>query len=65
MVKGSRHDTKFVIATIWSLKKYNVKYIIVDKAYNTEHIRRCINEEIHLLDQIPLKSTSNMVGIED
>ena len=55
-VKGPRHDTKFAIASIRSLKKYNIEYVIADKAYGTEPIRRCINEEIKSLDQIPLKS---------
>ena len=55
-VKGPKHDTKFAIASIRSLKKYNVDYIIADKAYDTNKIRTCINEEIKASDQIPLKS---------
>ena len=55
-VRGPRHDTKFAIAAIRSLKKYNIQYIIADKAYDTEPIRNCINVEIKALDQIPLKS---------
>ena len=55
-VRGPRHDTKFAIAAIRSLKKYNIQYIIADKAYDTEPIRTCINEEIKALDQIPLKA---------
>ena len=55
-VKGPRHDTKFAIASIRSLKKYDVDYIIADKAYDTNKIRTCINEEIKASDQIPLKS---------
>jgi len=35
-VRGFRHDTKFVIAAIICLKKYNIKYIIAVKAYGTE-----------------------------
>ena len=54
--KGPRHDTKFAIAAIRSLKKYYVDYIIADKAYDTNKIRECINEEINASDQIPLKS---------
>ena len=54
--KGPRHDTKFAIAAIRSLKKYYVDYIIADKAYDTNKIRKCINKEINASDQIPLKS---------
>lgn len=55
-VRGPRHDTKFAIAALKSLKKYNIQYIIADKAYDTKPIRKCINEKIKALDQIPLKS---------
>ena len=37
-------------------KKYNPQFIIADKAYDTNAIRTCINEEIKASDQIPLKS---------
>ncbi|WP_263641094.1 hypothetical protein [Methanobrevibacter arboriphilus] len=39
-------------------KKYNPPYILADKAYDTELIRKCINEEIKAFDQIPLKKKS-------
>ena len=55
-LKGPKHDTKFAIASIRSLKKYDVDYIIADKAYDTNKIRTCINEEIKASDQIPLKT---------
>ena len=55
-VKGPRHDTKFAIASIRGIKKYKPEYILADKAYDTEPIRRCINKEIKAKDQIPLKS---------
>ena len=55
-VRGPKHDIKFVIAPLRSLKKYNIQYIIADKAYDTEPILNCINEEIKALNQIPLKS---------
>ena len=55
-VKGPRNDVKFAIASIRSLKKFNPKFIIADKAYDTNAIRTCINEEIKASDQIPLKS---------
>ena len=51
-----RHDVKFAIASIRGLKKYNPQFIIADKAYDTNAIRTCINEEIKASDQIPLKS---------
>ena len=52
-VKGPRHDAKFAIASIRSLKKYNPQFIIADKAYDSNAIRTCINEEIKASDQIP------------
>lgn len=55
-VKGPRHDAKFAIASIRSLKKYNPEFIIADKAYDSNAIIICINEEIKALDQIPLRS---------
>ena len=55
-LKGPKHDIKFAIVSIRSLNKYDVDYIIADKAYDTNKIRTCINEEIKASDQIPLKS---------
>lgn len=55
-VRGAKHDTTFVIASIRSLKKHDPEYVIADKAYDTEKIRECINKEIKASDQIPLKS---------
>ena len=55
-VRGAKHDTTFVIASIRSLKKHDPEYVITDKAYDTEKIRECINKEIKASDQIPLKS---------
>ena len=37
-------------------KKYDSQFIILDKAYGSNPIRTCINEEIKVSDQIPLKS---------
>ena len=55
-VRGAKHDTTFVIASIRSLKKHDPEYVTADKAYDTEKIRECINKEIKASDQIPLKS---------
>lgn len=55
-VRKPKHDTTFAIASIRSLKKYKSEYVIVDKAYDTEKIRECINKEIKVSDQILLKS---------
>ena len=63
-LKDPKHDTQFAIASIRSLKKYNIKYIITDKAYDTNKIRECINEEIKASDQIPLKSNFKHDGTE-
>ena len=53
--KGPKYDTTFAIASIREIKKYKPHYILADKAYDTEPIRKCINEEIKAFDQIPLK----------
>lgn len=53
--KGPKYDTQFAIKSIRQIKKYNPHYILADKAYDTEPIRKCINEEIKAFDQIPLK----------
>ena len=34
------------------MKKYKPKYILVDKAYDSEKLRKCINEELGVEDQI-------------
>ena len=54
--RGPRFDTRFAIAAIRNIKKYNPKYILADRAYDTEPIRKCINEEAKAQDQIPLKT---------
>ena len=54
--RGPRFDTRFAIAAIRNIKKYKPKYILADKAYDTEPIRRCINKEAKAQDQIPLKT---------
>ncbi len=54
--RGPRFDTRFAIAAIRNVKKFNPKYILADRAYDTEPIRKCINEEAKAEDQIPLKT---------
>ena len=54
--RGPRFDTRFAIAAIRNIKKYNPKYILADRVYDTEPIRKCINEEVKAEDQIPLKT---------
>ena len=54
--RGPRFDTRFALAAIRNIKKYKPKYILADRAYDTEPIRKCINEEAKAEDQIPLKS---------
>ena len=54
--RGPRFDTRFAISAIRNIKKYKLKYILADRAYDTEPIRKCINEEAKSQDQIPLKS---------
>ena len=55
-VKGQKHDTKFAIASIRSIKKYNPQFIIANKAYGSNPIRTYIHEEIKASNQIPAKS---------
>lgn len=54
--RGPRFDTRFAIAAIRNIKQYKPKHIIADRAYDTEPIRKCINEEAQAQDQIPLKT---------
>ena len=54
--RGPRHDTHFAKQSIRNIKIYKPHYIIADKAYDTEPIRKCINEEVGAFDQIPLKT---------
>ena len=54
--RGPRFDTRFALAAIRNIKKYKPKYILADRAYDTEPIRKCINEEAKAEDQIPLKT---------
>jgi transposase len=54
--RGPKHDTQFAKPAIRKIKKYKPLYIVADKAYDTEQIRKCINEETKAFDQIPLKT---------
>ena len=54
--RDPRFDTRFVIAAIRNIKKYNPKYILADREYDTKLIRKCINEEAKAEDQMPLKT---------
>ncbi|WP_363139657.1 transposase [uncultured Methanobrevibacter sp.] len=58
--RGPRFDIRFAIVAIRNIKKYNPKYILVDRAYDTELIRKCINEESKAEDQIPLKTRAKI-----
>ncbi len=54
--RGPKHDTTFAKSAIRKIKKYKPHYIVADKAYDTEPIRKIINEETKAFDQIPLKT---------
>ena len=54
--KRPAYDTKFALAAIRGVKKYKPHYILADRAYDTELIRKCINEETGAFDQIPIKT---------
>ena len=43
--RGPRFNTHFAIAAIRNIKKYNPKYILADRACDTEPTRKCINKE--------------------
>ena len=49
-------NTKFAISSIRQTRKYNPHYILADRAYDTEPIRKCINEYVGAFDQIPIKT---------
>ena len=57
--KCPKHDTQFAIASIRQLKTYKPYYVLADKVYDSEEMRRCINEEVGAFDQIPLKKRCN------
>jgi hypothetical protein len=54
--RGPKYDTQFAKPALRQIKKYKPHYIVADKAYDTEPIRKCINEELKAFDQIPLKT---------
>ena len=54
--RSPKYDTQFTIASIRQLKPYKPHYILADRAYDTEPIRKYINEEVGAFDQIPLKT---------
>ena len=55
-IKGPKYDTNFAISAIRSIKCYNPTYILADKAYDTELIKKTIVEETTALPQIPVKT---------
>ncbi|WP_235592324.1 transposase [Methanobrevibacter olleyae] len=54
--RGPKHDTQFALAAIRQTKKYQPHYFLADRAYDSEEIRKCINEETLAFEQIPLKT---------
>ena len=54
-LNGARHDTQFALVAINAIKKYNPEYVLADKAYDAEYIRKEVNEETTGLAMIPLK----------
>lgn len=55
-LKGPRFDSIFAIPAIRSITKYEPKYIIADRAYDSEEIKKTIVEETTALPQIPVKT---------
>nr|WP_243688030.1 transposase [Methanobacterium formicicum] len=62
--RGPKYDTQFAKPALRQIKKYKPDYIVADKAYDTEPIRKCINEEIKAFDQIPLKNRAKKRTIQ-
>lgn len=54
-LNGARHDMKFAIPALRAIKRFKPKYILADKAYDTENIKKCIKKELNAIEQIPLK----------
>ncbi|MFU2192205.1 transposase [Methanobacterium sp. MZD130B] len=40
--RGPKYDTQFAKPALRQIKKYKPNYIVADKAYDTEPIRKCI-----------------------
>ena len=57
-------DTNFAISAIRSIKCYNPTYILADKAYDTELIKKTIVEETTALPQIPVKTRQKKWNIQ-
>ena len=53
-LNGARNDAIFAIAAINHINKYKPKYILADKAYDSENIRKQVNEKTTALTQIPV-----------
>lgn len=54
-LNGARHDSVFSIAAINAIKKYKPRYVLADKAYDSEYLRKEINEETTGLAMILVK----------
>ena len=59
--RGPRFDTRFAIAAIRNIKKYKPKYVLADRAYDTEPIRKCINEEAKAEEQRLKKRNTKII----
>ena len=50
-----KYYTQFAIASIRQFKPYQPHYILADRVYGTEPIRKYMNEEFGAFDQLSLK----------
>jgi hypothetical protein len=57
----TKYDTQFAKLALRQIKKYKPDYIVADKAYDTEPIRKCINEELKALTKYHSKSEQKKV----
>ena len=49
--RDPKYNTQFAITSIRKLQPYKPHHTLADKAYDTEPIRKCINEEVGAFDQ--------------
>ena len=54
-LNGARHDLTFANAALRKIKKYKPKFILADKAYDSEKVRAIIHEELNAQEHIPIK----------
>ena len=54
--RDSKYNTQLAMPSIRQLKPYFPNYILVNKAYDSKFMKKCINQELRLFDKIRLKN---------